>query len=49
MVLKSWNKADLHILDENINLDEVKELDSSEFIALVQSMQDRIYEEDQEE
>lgn len=49
MVLKSWNKEDLHILDENINLDEVKELDSSEFIALVQSMQDRTYEEDQEE
>jgi hypothetical protein len=36
-------------LDENINLDEVKELDSSEFIALVQSMQDKTYEEDQEE
>ena len=49
MVLKSWNKEDLHTLDENINLDEVKELDSSEFIALVQSMQDKTYEEDQEE
>ena len=49
MVLKSWNKEDLHILDENINLDKVKELDSSEFIAFVQSMQDKTYEEDQEE
>lgn len=33
----------------DIDLDNAKELDSSEFIALVQSMQDKTYEEDNED
>lgn len=33
----------------DFDLEDVKELNSSEFIAFVQAMQDRTYEEDQED